>query len=211
VATNRSFGTSIVIGAATCALAFIFARWQLGERSEHVEAWRTLASSNRALDMAGRPITVVVFLDYLCPYCAQLNRALEDSLPQGLRDSISVFVRHVPGRSSGRMSIAAAALVNCAIQRGRGRQVHDWLLTHQHRLPGLTPHQVAGIVSGNDSARTVGCMLDRAQATEITSDVDLARALDVRLTPSVAIDSEFYRGAISAHDLTKAIIAWAKV
>jgi protein-disulfide isomerase len=72
-------------------------------------------------------VSVVVYSDFECPYCAALAVRLE-----GVR--LRVAFRHFPIRSSHPRAWAAASAAEAAAQQGRFWEMHDLLFADQGRL-----------------------------------------------------------------------------
>jgi protein-disulfide isomerase len=204
---QRSGMLSVLVGSIFAVCAFSVTRWRIGEKVELVADWRSLASSDRAIDTASPPVSAVIFLDYLCVHCATLERILEDSLPGDLRDSVRVYIRHVPSSSRARQSMTAALLVNCSIREGRGKIAHQWLLRHQDMLVNSTIKGLIGEVGLADSPTVAACMSDSVQRATIARDVQLAQHFAITVTPTIAVDSVVIRGTVSARKLSKVIRA----
>jgi protein-disulfide isomerase len=72
-------------------------------------------------------VTVIVYSDFECPYCAALE-------PKLGRVRLRVAFRHFPVRSSHPRAWAAACAAEAAADQGRFWEMHDLLFSDQGRL-----------------------------------------------------------------------------
>src|SRR5262245_4909238 len=79
-----------------------------------------------------RAVTMVVYADYLCPYCRRLRRVIV-RLREALGERLAYVFRHSPNERAhpGAQFLARAA--EAAAKQGRFWEMHDWL--YDHELP----------------------------------------------------------------------------
>ncbi len=147
--------------------------------------------------------TLVIYGDYLCPYCRRL-RFVVAQLRQTLGEQFAYVFRHFPNEAVHPGASYLARVAEAAGKQGRLWDMHDWLYEQE---PPLTEEQVSGF------ARELG--LDMAQlqrdldSDEIKARVeqDLAdgRRNGVTGTPALFINGMRYDGAWDFHSMLEAL------
>lgn len=142
---------------------------------------------------ADAPVTIVVYTDLECPFCARGERTLR-ALRERYGDKLRVVARHHPlpfhkhARAAHRATLAAD-------QQGKFWPFYDQLWDHQREL---TEDRFGAI------ARTLGLDEERFAAASarvdqldvrIDFDIQEARALGVRGTPNFFVNGRSVRGA----------------
>ncbi len=147
-------------------------------------------------------VTIVVFTDYQCPYCAKLD----DSLRQ-LRahyPELRVVWRQYPLPFHGEAELAARYTL-AAQQQGAHLQIHEWAFDNRHAL------SVAGF---EHEAEALGLDVDRLRADaasdwiveRVASDKAAAQALGITGTPTSFVNGRLLSGAVPIEQF-EAIIA----
>ena len=129
---------------------------------------------------------VVVYADFECPYCAAVDRRLEEL-------GVRVVFRHFPVRSKHPRAWPAAAAAEAAALQGAFWPMHDALFADQGRLED--PHLWA-------RAEALGLDVDRfdadrrsdAVAARIKADFSGGVRAGVASTPAVFADGELLPG-----------------
>jgi len=85
--------------------------------------------SNPMRGTANAPITIVMFSDYQCPYCAAAESSVEQVLAQ-YQGKIQLYYRDFP-LSFHQYSQQAALASRCAGEQGRFWEYHDMLFANQ--------------------------------------------------------------------------------
>jgi NhaA family Na+:H+ antiporter len=148
-------------------------------------------------------VSVVVYGDYLCPYCRRLRLVIA-RLRQALGERLAYVFRHFPNEAAHPGATFIARASEAAAKQGRFWEMHDWLYEQE---PPLTEPQV------RDFARDLG--LDMAQfGRDVQSDGTRARVEEdlaggkhngVTGTPSFFIDGMRYDGAWDFHSMLEAL------
>lgn len=133
-------------------------------------------------------VALVLFSDFECPFCARTELEVMPQLKTKYIDTGKVlFVwRHLPLpiHASAR---ATAEATECAGRQGKFWELHDWAFAHQRQLSsGRLRDAAQGL--GVGMAAFEKC-LDGEATDKITSDVALAKQLDVTGTPTWFIGS----------------------
>jgi len=167
------------------------------------------------VDVEGRPalgpadalVTVAVFSDFQCPYCARLGPTLHE-LFENEKD-IRVVSMQLPIPSHPRAREAALAAL-AAERQGKYWEMHDKLFASQGELRtadfsafaqelGLDVEQFEADLSDPQTK----AMLD----AKIDADVALARTLGIRSTPTTFVNGHYVRGAVPLKTLRQQVAA----
>ena len=149
-------------------------------------------------------VSLVEFFDYRCPYCKQVEPALEALLGQDKQ--LRLVYKEFP--VLGPDSVAASRAALAARKQGKYDALHRALMGTKGQLDEATVLKVAQSV-GLDGDRLKRDMaapeIDRA----LKANLQLAEALDIRGTPGFVIGDEIVPGAIDLETL-KGLIAAAR-
>ena len=149
-------------------------------------------------------VSLVEFFDYRCPYCKQVEPAIEALLSQDKQ--LRFVYKEFPVLGADSITASRAALA--ARKQGKYDALHHALMVTKGQLDEATVLKLAQSV-GLDSERLKRDMaapeIDRA----LKANVALAEALDIRGTPGFVIGDEIVPGAIDLGTL-KALIAAAR-
>jgi protein-disulfide isomerase len=144
--------------------------------------------------VSGNPqgdVSVVEFFDYRCPYCKQVEPALETLLSEDRQ--VRLIYKELPVLGPDSTVAAKAALA--ARKQGKYEQFHRALMTMKGQINEGVVFKVAGSV-GIDTDRLKKDMsapeIDRA----IKANMELAQALDIRGTPAFIIGNDIIPGAM---------------
>ena len=136
--------------------------------------------------MRGEGVTVVVYGDYECPYCAALEVRLH-----GL--AARVCFRHFPVRSSHPRAHAAACAAEAAALQDAFWPMHDALFADQGRLED--PHLWARAERlGLDVARFDADRRSDAVTTRVREHFRAGVRAGVVTTPTVFVDGRAFPG-----------------
>jgi NhaA family Na+:H+ antiporter len=138
-------------------------------------------------------VSVVVYADYLCPYCRRL-RAVLARLRQALGDRLAYVFRHFPNERAHPGAEFVARAAEAAGQQGRFWEMHDKLYTQE---PPLAEKQIF------EFARDLGLDMERfKRAVEsdearrrVEEDLAEGKRNGVTGTPTIFIDGLRYDGA----------------
>ncbi len=144
-----------------------------------------------------RPITVVVYGDYLCPYCRRLRLVIA-RLREALGERFAYVFRHFPNERAhpGAEFIARAA--EAAGAQGRFWEMHDILYAEE---PPLTREMIFGFARrlGLDMARFERDLESDEAHARVAGDSEEGRRNGVTGTPTFFIDGIRYDGAWDFH------------
>src|SRR5580765_2533493 len=78
-------------------------------------------------------ITLVVYSDYLCPYCRRL-RGVISRLRKALGDRLAYVFRHFPNERAHPGAEFMSRAAEAAGKQSRFWEMHDWLYDHERPL-----------------------------------------------------------------------------
>ena len=156
----------------------------------------------RGGDVAGA-VSIVVYADYLCPYCRRLRRVLK-RLRRVLGPRLQYVFRHFPNEHAHPGAEFAAGVSEAAARQGRFWEVHDWLYDSE---PPITQSQLLDFVRslGLDMDQFEQDVHDEAARQRVLEDIADGRRNGVSGTPTVFIDGVRYDGAWDFHSMLKAL------
>jgi protein-disulfide isomerase len=134
------------------------------------------------------PLTVVVFSDFQCPYCARARAALSD-LRALFPDQVRVVWRNLPLLRHPLAHLAAEAAMEVRAQAGDAAfwRYHDLLFAHQSTLSREGLVRDARVV-GADVARLERALDDGLHRDAVDADAALAQSLGVDGTPAFVLN-----------------------
>ncbi len=143
---------------------------------------------------ADAPVSVVLFSDFQCPYCAVAHRGLVELL-QSRPDQVRVAFKHFPLTSIHEQALPAACLATAGEEKGRFWEVHDALFDAQGQLGPELYQQLSkrwGLALEGDSegGSSGPCTPARMQRVEL--DRNEAQRLGLRGTPSIFVNGRRY-------------------
>ena len=147
------------------------------------------------LGPADAPVTIVVFSDFQCPFCARALAPLE-ALRERYPDRLRLVFRNNPLPFHRDAAPAAAAALEAFAQRGDAGfwAMHDLLFENQRALDRPSLERYAGQL-GLDVARFSAALDAGTHDAAIASDVALAERLGARGTPIFYVNGRIVQGA----------------
>jgi NhaA family Na+:H+ antiporter len=148
-------------------------------------------------------VSVVVYGDYLCPYCRRLRHVLA-RLRQALGERLAYVFRQFPNERAHPGAFLISRAAEAAAKQGRFWQMHDLLYEQE---PPLTETHVF------EFARKLGLDLERfrrdLEADEIKSrveeDIAEGKRNGVTGTPTLFVDGIRYDGAWDFYSMLEAL------
>lgn len=170
-----------------------------------VNLWRALDPDRDHTRGGGADdvVSLVVYGDYLCPYCRRLRDVLAQ-LRSTLGESLIYVFRHLPNERLHPGADMLARATEAASAQGRFWQMHDWLYEQE---PPIGAGRVLAF------AQTLGLDMERfrrdldSEATRARVDEDLSegRSNGITVTPTFFIDGVRYDDAWDFHSLLEAL------
>jgi protein-disulfide isomerase len=179
-------------------------------RDNDVKASQSVAQHRRevfddpATPVGGNPqgnATIVEFFDYRCPYCKQVQPAIDRLLSQD--GKLRLVYKELP--ILGPASVTAAHAALAAQRQGKYDAFHTAMMAAHGQITDETVYQVAGSV-GLDVDRLKRDMASPEIAQQLKADVELADVLDIHGTPAFIVGDHVIPGAVDL-DALKTMVA----
>ena len=144
-----------------------------------------------AVGPADALVTVVVFTDFECPYCAKLAPVLS-AMRADYPDDVRIVIRHLPLRMHPNAQLAAEALAAAAAQ-SKMWPMHERMFSQPENLElaNLLRHAEA---IGLDLAAFRAALDTRKYLDSVAGDAVRARSMGVTGTPTLFINGTPVRG-----------------
>lgn len=180
-----------------------------------------LPAGGLAIGSSAAPVTIVEFVDYACPSCAQFETQTMPMLKSQYIDTgkIRFVVRNFPLSYHAAATVAAAA-VECVRDQNEsyGWTLHDMLLGLMQKNGDLTQDDVYHAfqsIKGIDTETMYYCLDTNAKQALINRDMSDAVNGGINGTPSFWVlgqhgKAELIQGAVSFATFQKVIAAMSK-
>jgi protein-disulfide isomerase len=142
----------------------------------------------------GAPVTVAVFSDFQCPFCAGMAKTIE-GLAASEGDKLRVVYHYFP-LSIHRWATRAAEAAACAERQSNIAfwDLHDFFFAHQRELSSERFEERLAIWAKAepdlDQAQFQRCVVNSLTSGPVEQDIALGTELGVRATPSVFVNGE---------------------
>jgi len=179
-----------------------------GEAHDKLAAYRREVFNDPANPIGGNPegdVTLVEFFDYRCPYCKQVEPALDSLLRQD--HELRMVYKEFPVLGPASVTAAKAALA--AEKQDKFIAFHHAMMALKGQIDDAAVFAVAASV-GLDIPRLKRDMQDPAIGRQIDANYALADALGIDGTPGFVIGDQIVPGAIGLDDLKQLIAATRK-
>jgi len=162
-----------------------------------IEDARTLVERAEGIVVgsADAPVKLIVFSDFMCPYCGQFALQVKPLLVQNevAAGHLQLVAYDFPLGGTHRHSFAAARAARCAGDQGRYWEYHDALYARQARWSGrsstpLNDFEEYAAELGLDRAAFSACLRSDRHAEVVTANIMLGERLGVRGTPTVIVN-----------------------
>lgn len=197
----------LLVGAAlsTAALAWkgSFAGEPSAPRPIRVENWREELAFDRRVGLADAPFRLVVWTDYQCPACRQLEVELKE-LRLRLGDSLSVAYRFYP-LPAHPLAFGAAVLAECAHRKGQFAAMHEALFHPVLTGDSLPVESLAARVAGANAKDLRACAATRDVRAVVDNERRIGDSLGFRGTPYVQIGDKLTFGGMAAGTLEQSL------
>lgn len=153
----------------------------------------------------GRPLELVMFGDFQCPYCLGAQSVLR-RVRDRLGDRLVFAFRHLPIPERHPLAPLAAEASEAAAAQGRFWEYHDALFAAQPKLSPETVLEVAREV-GLDAERMAAEIDSGAHRERIERDIASAEASGATGTPTFFVNGRRHYGAYDASSLVEELEA----
>lgn len=199
-AAKVAWVTAVASGVAAYGWRRLHPRPRLPTARTEISA-EDFAHANQGGRILGRgPDTLVMFLDFRCPYCADLFRRI-DSILTADSGALTLRVRQfadVRGDSSGYRAAVAA---ECAGQQGRFIDYSRWLFgTGGHVSPSALEAGAGAVGVAKDVIFHM-CLTSPSALAIVDRDLRAGYALGVRAVPTLLAPGYAVLGTLSAEQV----------
>jgi len=153
----------------------------------------------------GRPLELVMFGDFQCPFCLGAQSVLR-RVRERLGDRLVFGFRHLPIPERHPLAPLAAEASEAAAAQGRFWEYHDALFAAQPKLSRETMLGVGGEL-GLDLERMAAEIDSGVHRERIQRDLDSAASSGATGTPTFFVDGARRYGAYDASSLVEALEA----
>lgn len=169
--------------------------WQSG-RPADVAAPAAATEDRAGLPVGAGPVTVEVYLDFLCPSCQQFDQVSRPVLDEYVADDVVTLayrpIAILDARTSTKFSTRAAAAAGCAADGGAVDEFVGELLARQPApgSAGLSDDEISriGAAAGLNEASFDQCVRDGDYHDWVVYATDAAADEGVHATPTVLVD-----------------------
>jgi hypothetical protein len=183
---------AFLLGAA--ALGYLFPFGMIPPMTELGAEAAGMEGSN-VLGAASGTLPVTEFADFECPACAMQEAAFEKlwgAFPGRIRYSF----RHLPLKSLHPYARAAALASQCAAEQGAFWETKRLLFANQDELSELLSQPFLPTIPAGGWGRYRQCVDTRAAWPRVQDDIDRAKRLRLRATPSILIGNVLVEGML---------------
>jgi protein-disulfide isomerase len=181
------------------------------------------AKAERSMDLSGRPVrgnpqaavTIVMYDDLQCPFCARQYIALFNEVMNHYRDRVKVVLKDFPLTDAHPWAMDAAITADClALQSDSAYwQFADYVHTHQQAVTSQwnTSHAAAlkGVAeqhaSNIDQPKLQACVSSATPRSAVEKSLAEGHSLGVSATPATFINGEFFEGVLTPEQVRAAI------
>lgn len=151
----------------------------------------------------GAPVTVVEFADFECPYCGQAEKTVRE-IRQKYGNEMRFVFRHFPQPRLHPLAEKAAEASECAAEQGKFWEAAEKFYDQQNDLSPAALERYAQEL-GLDLDRFRQCLSSGRPTARVQQDVEDARALGIRWTPTFIIGQRKIEGALELAQFSKLI------
>jgi len=186
------------------------------------------AKAMNRIDLRGRPVrgaliaqvTIVIYDDYQCPFCARFYVTVMNEVLTRYRDRVKVIIKDFPIAETHPWAMRAAIDSGCIAQASSSGywQFADYVHTHQQEFnskwkagepgqpfPALDDLAIkTGERNGVEAAKLQACIAAQNAATVETYLAE-GKSLGVSATPTVFINGEEFEGVLTAEQVDAAV------
>ncbi len=148
-------------------------------------------------------VSIVLYGDYLCPYCRRL-RLVIGRLRQALGERLAYVFRHYPNERAHPGAEMIAHMAEAAGKQGRFWEMHDWLYEHEPPVRETDVREFARSL-GLDMARFEQDTGSDETRQHVEQDLADGRRNGVTATPTVFMDGIRYDGAWDFYSMLEAL------
>lgn len=157
-------------------------------RTREVSTWRTFAAGRKTIGADAAPVTLTVFSDFQCPFCAAFA-ATQRVVLSRFSTKVRIVFRNSPITSIHPASRDAALFVECAAAESLFGAAHDSLFAHRDSLGSLAWESLARRVGLRRPDSVVACMRSRTTNALYEADSVASERISIVGTPTILVNS----------------------
>jgi protein-disulfide isomerase len=215
---RRNLMVAGVVGAILVIVAIGFLISRSLDTSADVTADSASSSSTYGVTIGpdSAPNNVVIYEDFLCPYCAQLEKATRDDLAKLAADG-KVQVEYRPFNwltQAGDYSERSAGAFSIVLDKSGpdvAKKFHDLLFENQPSESGPFPDDdelvKLAVEAGADESDVRGPIENGDGADWVAAATKAAVATGLQGTPTVLLNGEVFQSGTTIDDLANDLIA----
>jgi protein-disulfide isomerase len=165
--------------------------------------WRDFSVHGQRIGPSAARAVVVVFSDYFCPYCREMEARFREARKKYPRD-FAVVYRNWPLTGLHPAAFDAALASECGARQGRFEAIHADLFELRNGTT-VVWREVGARAGVADVRAFAECMVSDSAKRVVQRDVDAASKLGARGTPLILMNGRRYPGTISAARLDSLI------
>ena len=149
------------------------------------------------------PVTIVIFSDYTCPYCAKFAE-VERMIAENYSDKVKIVFRDFPVH--GEISYKAAEAADCALEQGKFWEYHYILFERQREwINNVSKLYDYAKELGLDVNKFKACLDSDKYRDEVRKDYEDGIRYGVQGTPTFFVNGKMYVGYRSYDEMVKII------
>lgn len=164
---------------------------------------RLVRPDSHATGNALAPVTVVEWGDFQCPACSRAEKSAREIRRQ-YGDRVRFIFRHFPLERLHPDARRAAEASECAGEQGKFWEAVEKLFDHQDDLSEAALLRAAGDMK-LDVERFRECLSSGRMRTRVDRDLEDARALGLRATPTFFIGRTVVEGPMEVRDFARLV------
>jgi len=146
------------------------------------------------------PVTIVVFSDFQCPFCAKASGTIERKVLGTYKGRAKLIYKNLPLHQIHSWADGAAIAGECALLESNDCfwAVHDAFFDQQSQITNRNLKEIATKAvqrAGGDPKRFGECLKTRKTEAAVSADVAEAASLGVKSTPTFFINGRRVTGA----------------
>lgn len=153
-----------------------------------INHWRQLVTRGTLVGSRDAPVTIVVFRDFGCPSCREVESFLLDQ-HERFPNELAIVFPHFP---LNEVSHRAALVYECAVRQGMGREMSGTLYRSPKELSRGWWTELGVRAGVQDTATLARCMDNPQVHAIVQADIQAADSLYVRETPTLVVNGVLF-------------------
>ncbi len=162
-----------------------------------------IAATGPSRGPATAPVTIVMFTDFQCPYCARVRTTL-DQVQERYGDKVRLVVRHFPLAQIHPQAQKAAEASLCANDQGKFWPLYDAMFINPKAL-AVDALKAKATELGLDGVAFAACLDGGKYSAAVQADLKDGMAAGVTGTPAMFVNGRFISGSVPLDQITAVI------